>query len=122
MPDLYEYNGGLDLINDDTSLDKDDDGLSNLLEYQIGTQVNYFDSDGDLYPDGFEYQTTGFDPLVPHVEATTSDLDEDGLSDFYEMMLGTDPNDTDTDDDGYTDKEEVDVGSYPTVATDYPLE
>jgi len=42
MPDLYEYNGGLDLINDDTSLDKDDDGLSNLLEYQIGTQVNYF--------------------------------------------------------------------------------
>ncbi len=59
---------------------------------------------------------------MPHVEATTSDLDEDGLSDFYEMMLGTDPNDTDTDDDGYTDKEEVDVGSYPTVATDYPLE
>lgn len=35
------------------------------------------------------------------------DADVDGLDDWEEVSLGTDPNDTDTDDDGVTDGEEV---------------
>ena len=117
LPDDYETAFGLT----DPAADADNDGLSNLQEYQLGTRPDYFDTDGDLYADGFEYFTEGFDPLVPQAGGTQGDLDGDGLSDFEEMMLGTNPSRIDSDCDGYTDKEEVDVGSYPLVSGDYPL-
>ena len=41
------------------------------------------------------------------------DSDQDGLSDFLESQLGTNPNLIDTDDDGLTDKQEVDLGINP---------
>ena len=36
-------------------------------------------------------------------------------------MCGTNPAKADTDGDGFSDAEELKVGSYPTVATDYPI-
>ena len=43
-----------------------------------------------------------------------SDVDGDGLSNFEEAELGTDPLDIDSDDDGFTDGSEVEVGTDPT--------
>jgi hypothetical protein len=47
MPDGWEYHNGLNLEVNDATLDPDRDGLGNLLEYQIGTKANAFDTDRD---------------------------------------------------------------------------
>jgi hypothetical protein len=49
----------------DALLDLDEDGLSNLLESQLGTQLGYGDSDEDGRSDGQEMQIDGTDPLDP---------------------------------------------------------
>lgn len=41
------------------------------------------------------------------------DSDKDGLPDFFEQIIGTDPADTDTDNDKYSDKEELDKNYDP---------
>lgn len=63
----------------------DRDGLSNLEEYQLGTRPDYFDSDGDLLPDGWEHQH-GLD-LLKHTPFD-SDSDGDGhlLSSIYSTL------------------------------------
>ncbi|MBW2253764.1 MAG: hypothetical protein JRI25_04115 [Deltaproteobacteria bacterium] len=57
------------------------------------------DSDGDGVGDYYEW-ALGTDP-------NDADSDDDGLSDGTEIALGTDPNDWDTDDDGVQDGTEV---------------
>ncbi len=66
MPDNYEVQYDLDPLTDDTMLDLDEDGLSNLIEFNIGTLCDSPDSDMDSYSDWFEY-TFGFNPLDPTV-------------------------------------------------------
>ena len=44
--------------------DTDNDGLPDLLEFEIGTNPFDFDSDGDGLPDGFEIMLGGTSPLV----------------------------------------------------------
>lgn len=63
MPDSYEMLYGLD-PNDpaDAALDLDNDGLSNLAEYNEGTYPNNPDTDGDGANDGREV-AAGTDPL-----------------------------------------------------------
>lgn len=45
------------------------------------------------------------------------DSDGDGLADWYEHMIGTDPNDTNTDDDEFDDGEEVDNHTNPRAGS-----
>lgn len=66
-------------------LDSDGDGLSDLLEQQLGTNVLAADTDGD------------------------------GLSDSLEVTLGTDATQLDTDGDGFSDAGEVRYGMNPLV-------
>ncbi|MGN0832121.1 MAG: LamG-like jellyroll fold domain-containing protein [Kiritimatiellia bacterium] len=48
---------------EDVTRDTDNDGLPDLLEFEIGTNPFDFDTDGDGLPDGFEIMLGGTDPL-----------------------------------------------------------
>ncbi|MGB1129121.1 MAG: hypothetical protein ACPG4K_03645, partial [Haloferula sp.] len=140
LPDAYELanttppsttslNPGDDLENGGSG-----DGLTNLEEYNLGTDPNDPDSDDDGIEDGSETTT---DPLDP-------DTDGDGLLDgsniavtsgdprytawaddgilytgdrtfLGEATAGTDPIDSDTDDDGTGDGAEINNGTDPLV-------
>ncbi|MFC4281800.1 hypothetical protein ACFOXZ_13515, partial [Thalassotalea piscium] len=63
LPDAWEQANGLDKNNSyDSTLDSDNDGLTNLEEYNLGTNPTLMDTDGDGYTDGFEVNS-GTDPL-----------------------------------------------------------
>jgi hypothetical protein len=77
MSDAYESAHGLNPALDDSGLDLDGDGLSNLEEHDSGSDPNNPDTDGD------------------------------GLEDDAEAAAGTNPLGTDTDGDGLSDGEEI---------------
>jgi uncharacterized repeat protein (TIGR01451 family) len=114
MPDSFEREHGLDPNNaSDAANDPDDDGLSNLEEFQRGTDPNLPDTDFDLLPDGAEI-SAGTDPRNP-------DTDGDGLADGAETNTGefvnpndtgTDPLDPDSDDDGLLDGVETNTDTF----------
>jgi glucose/arabinose dehydrogenase len=64
MPDAWETEHGLVVGTDDSQLDVDSDGLSNLDEYLRKTDPKDEDSDGDGFSDGAE-ATAGTSPLNP---------------------------------------------------------
>lgn len=87
-----------------TGLDYDSDGLSNLDEYQYGTDHKDADTDDDGLTDYQEIITYGTDPF-------NADGDGDGIPDPGEIAMGLDPNDgadgaLDPDSDGLTNLEE----------------
>jgi autotransporter-associated beta strand protein len=132
LPDWWE------LLHTDpssaTSLDPDDDpengglgdGLTNLQEYQLGTDPNKADTDDDGLDDGVETNTgvyvgtsnTGTDPLNP-------DCDADGLLDGVETNTGiwasashtgSNPFAGDSDGDGFSDGSETNTGVFVNPA------
>ena len=98
LSDEYEIANGLDHTVADSGDDKDLDGLSNLQEFQIGTQPNAEDTDLDGANDGAEI-TAGSNPFV-------QDSDGDTLLDGEELVIGSDPTNIDTDGDGITDEQD----------------
>lgn len=131
MPDAYELSNGLNPDVNDANLDKDNDGLTNLQEYKLGTDPQNPDSDGDGLKDGVETNTgvwgsatnTGTNPL-------NADTDADGLSDGVESNTGayvsatdtgTSPLKRDTDGDGFSDRDEIQLGTDPNNATSHPI-
>lgn len=93
MLDWWEEANGLDAGNDDSGLDPDNDGLSNLEEYDNGTDPNNGDTDNDDIPDAWEVDN-GLDPLDNSGDnGRDGDLDNDGWSNYEEYVEGTDPND-----------------------------
>jgi len=91
MPDDWEDMFGLNPNNaNDADEDGDNDGLTNLEEYQNNTFPNVADSDGDTMLDGWEVLYG----LNPRTSADANgDLDQDGASNADEHAAGTDPTD-----------------------------
>lgn len=91
IPDDVEDDNNLNK-NDasDALADADGDGLTNLEEYLLGTNVNESDSDGDGIPDQYEV-LNGLNPL--DAEDATQDADGDGVSNRAEYNGQTDPMD-----------------------------
>ena len=110
MSDSYETANGTDLNVDDSALDKDADGLTNLQEY-LGqdssgnvtgygqTQSGNADSDSDNLNDGVELSGSlnpwsGGDQTSPPGDSTNpnlSDSDDDGVDDGAEITAGSNP-------------------------------
>lgn len=89
LPDDWELQYGLDFnYRGDTLLDSDLDGLSNFLEWQLGTRPNSADSDGDQMPDTWEY-ASGLDPLDS--ADAQQDPDGDGLTNLQEYQQDSNP-------------------------------
>jgi Concanavalin A-like lectin/glucanases superfamily/Bacterial TSP3 repeat len=94
--------------------DTDDDGLTDLQEQNLGTNVVNPDSDGDLMPDGWE-RHNGLNPLNP--QDATLDHDDDNLNNLNEYRHGSNPHNADTDGDGTQDGTEA-RGADGNLATD----
>jgi len=125
MPDSFEQAYGFNPFDSaDAGQDTDNDGLTNLREYEIGTDPNNDDSDGDGIKDGVDPEpidanstdydndgmTNNFENLygLNQYDASDADLDSDldGLSNLQEFDVGTNPNNADTDGDGIIDGED----------------
>jgi lipoprotein-anchoring transpeptidase ErfK/SrfK len=74
---------------------------------------NSVDSDADGYIDTEEIAHNYSPFSAEAVKADKSDLDSDGLSDYWEYQFKTDPAKADTDGDGYSDFKEIDGGFDP---------
>lgn len=86
MSNGFEDLHGLDKNDSsDAAGDLDSDNLSNLEEFQLGTNPNNSDTDGDLLHDDNEY-AGGTDP-------TLRDTDTDGIDDLTELLFETDATD-----------------------------
>ncbi len=81
IPDSVEIANGLDPLSaNDANEDADNDGLNNLREYQLGTNINDRDSDDDGVIDGIEVKQ-GRDPLIANPRPS-QDFNNDGLGDI----------------------------------------
>jgi len=98
MPDSFENHFSLDASADDSLADSDGDLLTNLAEYQYGSDPVVADTDRD-----------GFN------NAIDEDDDNDGLTDTEEAEFGTNPLLTDSDSDGMPDDWEVQYGLNPLI-------
>jgi hypothetical protein len=125
IPDSYEIANDLNPLVNDAALDRDDDSLTNLQEYQLGTLANQHDTDGDGLSDGWEV-LYGYLPLVNNetdsdpTNDPTADPDSDGLVNSAEDQIGTNPLNTDTDGDGISDSIENQSGSNPSNPASTP--
>jgi uncharacterized repeat protein (TIGR01451 family) len=85
IPDDWKVAHGLDPNDPNVALeDPDHDGLTNLEEYQHGTDPHNPDTDGDGLSDGDEVHVYHTNPLL-------WDTDGDGISDGVEVKTGSDP-------------------------------
>ncbi len=97
--------------------DADRDGVPDQDEISIYyTNPAAADTDGDGYSDFLEINS-GFSPHNPAaVMLVDSDVDQDGLSEAWEIKLKTNPLIADTDQDGIKDGVEADAGFSPSQA------
>jgi|GEM_PF-5977650 len=104
-------------LNHDGILENEEDTLTNLEEYLVGTHPLKVDSDGDGLPDSWELDY-GLNPSSLENQGDAS-LDEDGdsLTNAQEYSYGTDPNKSDTDGDYIDDGAEIAQGSDPLDQT-----
>ncbi len=92
--------------------DMDFDGLSNLEEFALGTDVGFGDSDRDDLNDYDEVYVYGTNPLNP-------DSDGEGLCDGDDVLLGFNPMLPDTNFDGILDCDEK---VFQTVSKEFSFE
>ncbi|MEE2731653.1 MAG: hypothetical protein VYA55_12605 [Pseudomonadota bacterium] len=113
LPNLWEVQYGLDpRFAEDAVLDSDGDGLDNLAEFQNGTNPFKMDTDDDGASDWVEV-------MVSHTSPTNKDTDYDMMLDGFEIQYGLNPfsevdADLDNDGDGLSNFDEFRIGSDPT--------
>lgn len=107
LPDWRET----ELGTSSTSTDSDRDGISDYAEACIFfTDPTGNDTDGDRMLDREEALLKG---VNPYVSDGSADSDGDGLSNFKEVLLKTNPVEKDSDGDGFEDGYELNNGSNP---------
>jgi hypothetical protein len=91
MPNRWELEYGLDPLVDDSLLDPDGDGRTNLFEFNndFFPTVDDEDYDGDGMPNDWEDQYG----LDVEVDDADGDADGDGLTNLQEYLIGSDPTD-----------------------------
>ncbi|WP_308366119.1 MULTISPECIES: hypothetical protein [unclassified Microbulbifer] len=111
LPNEWEWEHGFN-DNDplDAGLDDERDGLSNLREYQLGTDPRNYDTDGDGEPDGTDRYPLDFKYRF--------DRDRDGMPEAWEMQYGFNDSNTydggeDPDGDGARNRREFEQGTGP---------
>ena len=82
----------------DGEIDSDGDGISNMMEIELGTNPLAADTDDDGISDSDEINVYGTNPNL-------IDTDGDGIEDQHELTLGLDPLKKDSDGDGIEDGE-----------------
>ncbi|MEE9297086.1 MAG: Ig-like domain-containing protein [Phycisphaerae bacterium] len=118
LPDDYERANGLNPDDPtDAAQDPDGDNLTNLEEFNAGTDPNVADTDGDGLRDDAEL-TLGTSPFI-------GDTDGDLILDGEEVVSGqdgfvTNPLLADTDGDGLPDGLEIRLGLNPTTQQTTP--
>lgn len=96
--------------------DPDQDGLTDVWEAVFQTNPGRADTDGDGFSDAEEIRQ-GFDPRQSGgIRLKDTDIDEDGLTDRFELLFETDPRARDTDGDGYLDGQEIAQGYNPRAS------
>jgi hypothetical protein len=93
-----------------STIDSDEDGLTDAEEARLGTNPGKWDTDGDSIMDGSEVNSIGF-----KTNPKLADSDGDGLGDGIEMWAHTNPTKRDSDGDGMSDGFEVAIGDHPRV-------
>ena len=109
VDDTVEDDGG-DTVDDTT--DSDEDGLPDVVEEMIGTNLELPDTDGDELTDYQEVYYTLTDPNLSDTDGDEvldpyEDSDEDSLVNLDELTRGTDPSNPDTDRDDLNDYDEI---------------
>lgn len=138
IPDSWELNYFNNILSDHSS-DPDNDDLTNLEEFNLGTDPTSVDSDSDGINDNIEHLVYSTDPANPDTDqdgltdpeeingqpATNpllSDSDGDGINDREELLkYNTNPNDRDTDQDGANDRYELEKGYDPRDPREVPV-
>jgi Ca2+-binding RTX toxin-like protein len=111
MPDRWEVNYYLYPLANDADNVADNDGLTNLTEYQNNSDPQKENSDADGMPDTWEIKHN----LNPLIDDSNDDADNDGLTNLAEYQNKTNPNEKDTDADGMPDGWEVKYNLDPLV-------
>lgn len=105
-------------------LDTDNDGLSDVEEYENSTNCYQPDSDNDMLSDNWEIQNE-LDPNKSNRfdnqdnNSYDEDPDGDGLTNLDEQFYRTNYLNVDSDGDGVNDKDEIDQCSHPLDPLDH---
>jgi len=119
IEDQWEIDNGLNPDDpSDAKTDLDNDGLTNEEEYWLGSLPGLADSDADGLDDLAEARLYG-------TSLTTSDTDNDRMDDGYEIANGLDPRDSgdktgDLDNDGVSNFAEALLGTSASDPSDTP--
>ncbi|MCA9771255.1 MAG: VCBS repeat-containing protein, partial [Myxococcales bacterium] len=112
VTNLDEFNDGTNPFSDDTDVD----GIPDGAEAALGTDPLRSDSDNDGLTDGDEHDPGGDADSDGTINALDFDSDADGLPDGVEVALGLDPLDADTDNDALPDgNEDTDGDGIPNL-------